>query len=140
MPALVNIRVGSLIGTSGEDGTAVWPFRTKKSTKADLISLTLLIRKFRLKCLLDLSDSPLPAAVCRFPLLSRPRCGVQKGESPCPCQPRSARTRADGQPRAANRKSLASGAAAAGRPLCHHGRDHPAVVLPAPRRHRQSAA
>src|SRR5712692_7648219 len=43
MPALVNIRVGSLRGTSGEDGTTAWPFRAKKSRKLDLISLTPLI-------------------------------------------------------------------------------------------------
>src|SRR5262245_53463803 len=43
MPALVNIKVGSLRGTSGDDGTIVWSFRAKKSRKADLISLTPLI-------------------------------------------------------------------------------------------------
>src|SRR6478609_4314532 len=44
MPALVNISVGSLRGTSGEDATAVWPLRTKKSRKLLRISLTPLIR------------------------------------------------------------------------------------------------
>jgi hypothetical protein len=29
MPALVNISVGSLRGTSGEDGTTVWPLPAK---------------------------------------------------------------------------------------------------------------
>jgi hypothetical protein len=40
MPALVNISVGSLRGTSGEDGTISWPFSAKKFRKVDLISLT----------------------------------------------------------------------------------------------------
>ena len=40
MPALVNINVGSLRGTSGEDGTISWPFSAKKFRKVDLISLT----------------------------------------------------------------------------------------------------
>src|SRR5258707_3864734 len=40
MPALVNIRVGSLRGTSGDDGTISWPFSAKKSKNFDLISLT----------------------------------------------------------------------------------------------------
>ncbi len=40
MPALVNINVGSLRGTSGEDGTISWPFLAKKFRKVDLISLT----------------------------------------------------------------------------------------------------
>ncbi|HKD24120.1 MAG TPA: hypothetical protein VKB71_19020 [Rhizomicrobium sp.] len=43
MPALVNIKVGSLRGTSGDDGTISWPFRAKKFRKVDLMSLTLLI-------------------------------------------------------------------------------------------------
>jgi len=29
MPALVNIKVGSLRGTSGDDGTTSWPFLAK---------------------------------------------------------------------------------------------------------------
>src|SRR5262249_8639353 len=40
MPALVNINVGSLRGTSGEDGTISWPFSAKKFRKGDLMSLT----------------------------------------------------------------------------------------------------
>ena len=40
MPALVNIKVGSLRGTSGDDGTISWPFSAKKFRKVDLISLT----------------------------------------------------------------------------------------------------
>src|SRR5215212_6368160 len=40
MPALVNIKVGSLRGTSGDDGTISWPFSAKKSRNFDLISLT----------------------------------------------------------------------------------------------------
>jgi len=43
MPALVNIKVGSLRGTSGEDGTISWPFWAKKFRKLDLMSLTLLM-------------------------------------------------------------------------------------------------
>src|SRR6476469_5354052 len=40
MPALVNISVGSLRGTSGDDGTISWPFALKKFRNVDLISLT----------------------------------------------------------------------------------------------------
>src|SRR5437763_7246507 len=40
MPALVNIKVGSLRGTNGEDDTISWPFSAKKFRKVDLISLT----------------------------------------------------------------------------------------------------
>jgi hypothetical protein len=40
MPALVNINVGSLRGTNGEDDTISWPFSAKKFRKVDLISLT----------------------------------------------------------------------------------------------------
>jgi hypothetical protein len=40
MPAFVNISVGSLRGTSGDDGTISWPFSAKKSKNFDLISLT----------------------------------------------------------------------------------------------------
>jgi hypothetical protein len=36
----VNIRVGSLRGTSGDDDTISWPFAAKKSRNFDLISLT----------------------------------------------------------------------------------------------------
>src|SRR6478672_12106706 len=43
MPALVNISVGSLRGTSGDEGTISWPLSAKKSRKVDLISLTPLI-------------------------------------------------------------------------------------------------
>jgi hypothetical protein len=43
MPALVNISVGSLRGTSGDDGTIAWPFSLKKFRNVDLISLTPLI-------------------------------------------------------------------------------------------------
>ena len=31
MPADVNIKVGSFLGTSGEDGTTSWPFLAKNS-------------------------------------------------------------------------------------------------------------
>src|ERR1700687_4867439 len=43
MPALVNISVGSLRGTSGDDGTISWPLSAKNFRKVDLISLTPLI-------------------------------------------------------------------------------------------------
>src|SRR5690606_25130261 len=43
MPALVNISVGSLRGTSGLDATASWPLRAKKSTKLERRSFTLVI-------------------------------------------------------------------------------------------------
>jgi len=36
----VNINVGSLRGTNGEDDTISWPFSAKKFRKVDLISLT----------------------------------------------------------------------------------------------------
>src|ERR1700741_4543020 len=39
MPALVNINVGALRGTSGEDATISWPFSAKKFRNVDLISL-----------------------------------------------------------------------------------------------------
>src|ERR1700722_2884419 len=45
MPALVNIRVGSLRGTSGEDDTISWPLSAKNLRKVDLISLTPLIKR-----------------------------------------------------------------------------------------------
>jgi hypothetical protein len=40
MPALVNISVGSLRGTSGDDGTTWWPAFSKKPRKLDRMSLT----------------------------------------------------------------------------------------------------
>jgi hypothetical protein len=40
MPALVNISVGSLRGTSGDDGTISWPLSAKNLRNVDLISLT----------------------------------------------------------------------------------------------------
>src|SRR5664279_3058327 len=40
IPALVNMSVGSLCGTSGEEATISCPFFLKKSRKADRISLT----------------------------------------------------------------------------------------------------
>src|SRR6185503_20480002 len=41
MPALVNISVGSLRGTSGDEATAVCPFFSKKPRKEDRMSFTL---------------------------------------------------------------------------------------------------
>src|SRR5664279_5841923 len=43
MPALVNISVGSLRGTSGDDGRISWPLSAKNLRNVDLISLTPLI-------------------------------------------------------------------------------------------------
>src|ERR1700726_2671407 len=40
MPALVNISVGSLRGTSGDEGTISWPLSAKNLRNVDLISLT----------------------------------------------------------------------------------------------------
>jgi hypothetical protein len=40
MPALVNIRVGSFLGTSEDEATGWWPFAAKKSMKCDRMSLT----------------------------------------------------------------------------------------------------
>src|SRR5579863_8308732 len=45
MPALVNIKVGSLRGTSGDDDTISWPLSAKNLRKVDLISLTPLIKR-----------------------------------------------------------------------------------------------
>src|SRR5262245_62119687 len=53
MPALVNIKVGSLRGTSDEDATTSWPLRVKKSRKPLRISLTPLILECR-------------ATICRY--------------------------------------------------------------------------
>ncbi len=41
MPLLVNSSVGSLRGTSGEEGTTSWPSRAKKSRKVARMSLLL---------------------------------------------------------------------------------------------------
>src|SRR5579862_888970 len=43
MPALVNIKVGSFLGTSDEEGTTSWPLRAKYCRKFARISLTPLI-------------------------------------------------------------------------------------------------
>src|SRR5512145_3358833 len=40
MPELVNMRVGSLPGTSGLDATTVWPLAAKKSRKVLRMSAT----------------------------------------------------------------------------------------------------
>ena len=48
MPALVNMSVGSLRGTSELDGTTLWPFLAKNWRKFDRISLTPLIYTYRL--------------------------------------------------------------------------------------------
>jgi hypothetical protein len=48
MPELVNISVGSLRGTSGEEGTTAWPWRAKKSRKVERMSASEVIaRSFR---------------------------------------------------------------------------------------------
>jgi hypothetical protein len=49
MPALVNMSVGSLRGTSELDGTTLCPFFAKKFRKFDRISLTPLLHQNRLK-------------------------------------------------------------------------------------------
>ena len=46
MPELVNIRVGSLPGTNGADGTMVWPLDAKNSRKSRRISEVVFIRPF----------------------------------------------------------------------------------------------
>jgi hypothetical protein len=43
IPALTNIRVGSLCGTSGADGTRAWPAFSKCSRKERRMSLVELI-------------------------------------------------------------------------------------------------
>jgi hypothetical protein len=43
MPALVNRRVGSLRGTSGEEGTMVWPRSAKKSRNPERTSARLVL-------------------------------------------------------------------------------------------------
>ena len=40
MPELVNIKVGSLPGTKGLEGTTVWPLEAKKSRKMRRVSAT----------------------------------------------------------------------------------------------------
>src|SRR5579872_6040120 len=44
MPALVNIKVGSLRGTNGDEATMSWPLSAKNLRKVDLISLTPLMK------------------------------------------------------------------------------------------------
>src|SRR5579863_8740939 len=46
MPALVNSRVGSLRGTSGEDGTMVWPRSAKNSRNPERTSERLFMGSF----------------------------------------------------------------------------------------------
>src|ERR1700730_9428991 len=74
MPALVNIRVGSLRGTSGDDGTISWPFFAKKSRNVDLISLTPLMFIQSQSC----PESPQMAQTSGETLLDKACRGVQK--------------------------------------------------------------
>src|ERR1700760_4114348 len=79
MPALVNINVGSLRGTNGEDGTISWPFLAKKFRKVDLISLTPLM--FIQSMCLD----PLYAIQTgRFRLISAGHSAFRQGQLSCP--------------------------------------------------------
>src|SRR6476661_2867395 len=75
MPALVNIRVGSLRGTSGDDGTMAWPLSAKNLRNVDLISLTPLILVPSQKA----GDQPAKRGhVSRAPLLDKGAGSVQK--------------------------------------------------------------
>src|SRR5262245_9965064 len=79
MPALVNIKVGSLRGTSELDGTTVCPLRAKKSKNVRRISLALAITApTRRARLFDAAPRPkssqVPRPACtppRAPLSSR---------------------------------------------------------------------
>src|ERR1700737_4987946 len=74
MPALVNISVGSLRGTSGDDGTISWPLSAKNFRNVDLISLTplMLVQSRKARDLLQICY--LSAAT----LLDKGDGGVQK--------------------------------------------------------------
>src|SRR5208282_3532882 len=114
MPALVNISVGSLRGTSGELGTTTCPSRAKKPRKFDLISLTPLI------CCNSLATLVFPVQESRncsdaakhISALSPPRAGERacNERSKCLSSPHVRRT-------------------AAGRPFRHDRGSHAAGVL-----------
>src|ERR1700722_8717300 len=72
MPALVNISVGSLRGTSGDDGTISWPLSAKNLRNVDLISLTPLM-------LVQSQYRPGSARNCRSFLQSSGAAGRQTG-------------------------------------------------------------
>src|SRR5664279_3205402 len=74
MPALVNISVGSLRGTKGDDGTISWPLSAKNFRNVDLISLTPLILVQSQKP----GDSPQNRHLSRRPLLDKGAGAVQK--------------------------------------------------------------
>src|SRR5450756_465256 len=74
MPALVNISVGSLRGTSGDDGTISWPLSAKNLRNVDLISLTPLMSIQSQK----LSAICRKTGFCPAPLLDKGDRGVQK--------------------------------------------------------------
>src|SRR5438132_14165493 len=74
MPALVNISVGSLRGTSGDDGTISWPFSAKKSRNFDLISLT---------PLMFIQSEIRPGQAATSPLILR-RNAFRQGRPRCP--------------------------------------------------------
>src|SRR5258708_10967352 len=76
MPALVNISVGSLRGTSGDDGTMAWPLSAKNFRNVDLISLTPLILVQSQKA----GDQPAKEACVPRPLLDQ---GAGRGQQGC---------------------------------------------------------
>jgi hypothetical protein len=81
MPALVNISVGSLRGTSGDEATAVCPFFSKKPRKEDRISFTLCMAR------LVTRKGRLNAAVTSGKAFYRGACGYvhcDEGERKCP--------------------------------------------------------
>src|ERR1700693_3905972 len=80
MPALVNISVGSLRGTSGDDGTISWPLSAKNLRNVDLISLTPLM-------LVQSQYRPGSARNCRSFLQSSGAVGRQTGFPFCGPRP-----------------------------------------------------
>src|SRR5271167_1531235 len=89
MPALVNIKVGSLRGTSGDDGTTSCPSRAKKSRKLDRMSLTPLM------CRNSLAGQAIPVQerrncstpakhICALSLLSAPHRDMTMNDQASP--------------------------------------------------------
>ena len=85
MPALVNISVGSLRGTSGDDATTWWSLRAKKSMKPLRISLTPLIAFWPLPSFLAADGAKSPSGLMFRGLFSDGGAGVQEGALPSPC-------------------------------------------------------
>src|SRR5215831_5494733 len=122
MPALVNISVGSLRGTSGDDGTTSWPFSAKQSRKLDLISLTPLIPGCPSiasvpRCLCGEFAVRAPALRSLPVLLAAPPFPVQKAPA-----------------RAHNARLSDASALLAGAPRAVAASREPTPALPAPRR------